>query len=311
MTQSAEEISKSSDNLSDIDLSQIINVVLKGKKFVIGLTSFAALSAVLISLSLTNYYRSESILVAADSQDLGSMSQYSGLASLAGISLPSAGGDSVVEIIEIIKSRAFVKHLLTFESILPSLMAPASYDKNTQKLIYDPVLYDANEMSWIKGPAPSYLEVYETYIGEVLTISQDKISGLVNITVEHISPLFARDFLMLIITESNNLKRQKDISTSNRSINHLKAELSNTSLIEIKESINQLVRAQLEKRMMANANEDYSLAIIEPPFIPEKKSKPSRALICIVATLLGGVLSVLILLIRHFFFTREPHFSKD
>ncbi len=309
MTQSIEEINKDSDGLSYIDLNQIVSVVWEGKRFVIGLTALVALSAVLFSLSLTNYYRSESILVAADSQDLGSMSQYSGLASLAGVRLPSSGGDGVVEIIEIIKSREFVKHLLSFEEILPSLMAPESYNKNTQELIYDPRLYDNNEMRWIEGAAPSYLEVHETYINEVLTISEDKITGLISITVEHISPLFARDFLMLIIAESNNLKREKDINTSNKSINHLKVELSNTSLIEIKESINQLVRAQLEKRMMANANEDYSLAIIEPPFIPEKKSKPSRALICIVATMLGGILSVLILLVRHYFFTKESNFS--
>ena len=309
MTQSAEEINKGSDGLSYIDLSQIVNIVWEGKRFVIGLTALLALSAVFYSLSLTNYYRSESILVAADSQDLGSMSQYSGLASLAGVRLPNAGGDGIVEIIEIIKSREFVKHLLSFEEILPSLMAPESYNQNTQELIYDARLYNTNEMRWIKGAIPSYLEVHETYIGEVLTISEDKITGLISITVEHISPVFARDFLMLIIAESNNLKREKDIDTSNKSINHLKAELSNTSLIEIKESINQLVRAQLEKRMMANANEDYSLAIIEPPFIPEKKSKPSRALICIVATMLGGILSVLILLIRHYFFTKKPNFS--
>jgi LPS O-antigen subunit length determinant protein (WzzB/FepE family) len=33
---------------------------------------------------------------------------------------------------------------------------------------------------------------------------------------------------------------------------------------------------------------------------PEEKSKPKRALICILATLLGGLLAVLVVLIRHY-----------
>ena len=52
--------------------------------------------------------------------------------------------------------------------------------------------------------------------------------------------------------------------------------------------------------MMAKISTDYILKIIEPPFVPEKKSKPQRALISILGTMVGGVLALLWILIRHY-----------
>ena len=172
MTQSEEKNLNDPGLLGEIDLKELFKIVWNGKRIIIGITAVFAIGAVVYSLMLTNYYKSESILVASDSQNLGSLSQYSGLASLAGVSLPSAGGDGVVEIIETIKSRVFVKHLLTFENILPSLMAPKSFDALSQELYFDLNVYDPQEKSWKSGLKPSYIETHETYISNVLTISK-------------------------------------------------------------------------------------------------------------------------------------------
>ena len=85
----------------------------------------------------------------------------------------------------------------------------------------------------------------------------------------------------------------------------MKEELSQTPFVEIKDSINQLIKAQLETRMMANIHEDYTLVMIEPPFSPEQKSKPARALIVVLATMLGGLLSVMIVLVQHYLLGKE------
>jgi len=87
---------------------------------------------------------------------------------------------------------------------------------------------------------------------------------------------------------------------SSQAIQYLKSELSKTSLVEIRESIHTLIEAQLETQMLAKINEDYILVEIEPPFIPEKKSKPSRAPIVFFTTMLGGLLSVIITLLKHY-----------
>jgi len=294
----------------EIDLTEVFNVIWEAKKLIIFITSIVAVCSVVYSLMLTNHYLSASVSVARESQDSGSLSQYAGLASLAGIGLPNSGGDEVVEVMEIVKSREFVKHLIAFDNVLPSLMAAKSYDRDSQKLYFDPKVYDTKTKTWIreptnnKGNKPSYLEAHKKY-RSILSISQDEMTGLVLIKIEHISPLFAKEFLELIIKEANTLKREKDIGTSNKALSYLKEELSKTPLVEIKESINQLIKAQLETQMMAKINEEYSLVMIEPPFIPEEKSKPNRSVIVVLATMLGGLLSIIIVLFRHYLLDKQ------
>ena len=290
----------------EISIIEIFNIVWEGKKLIILITSIFAIFSVVYSLNLPNYYLSESVLVSRDAQDSSALSRYSGLASIAGVSLPSSGSDPVIEMMEIIKSREFVKHLITFDNVLPSMMAVKSYDAVSQELFFDPKIYNAKTKTWTREPIktkdskPSYLEAHKSYLGGMLSIYQDKKTNLVHISVEHISPVFARDFLTLIIKEANALKRKKDIDSSGKALNYLKEGLSNTPLMEIKESINQLIEGQLETQMMAKINEEYSLVIIEPPFVPEIKSKPSRAITCILITMVGGMLSLGIVLIRHY-----------
>ena len=286
----------------EIDMKEIFNVIWESKKLIILITSIVSIGAVVASLMLTNYYQSESVLAARESQDSSILSQYSGLASLAGVGVSSTGND-VVEVIEIIRSREFVKHLLTFENVLPSVMAAENYDINSQELYFDPNKYDAKTKKWTSKP--SYLAAHKKYLDKLLSISQSKKTGLVSITIEHISPIFAKEFLALIIREANTLKREKDIATSTEALNYLKGELSQTSMLDMKLSINQLIKVQLETRMMAKINEEYSIVMIEPPFVPELKSKPHRALICLLTTFIGGLLSVMIVLVRYHFFGKE------
>ena len=289
----------------EIDLRELFNVIWEGKKLIILITSVVAICSIVYSLMLPNYYSSESVLIARDSQNSGSLSQYSGLASLAGVSLPSSGATPVSEVMEIIRSREFVKHLITFENVLPSIMAAKSYDAASQELYFDPEIYDAKTKIWIretsknKGTKPSYLQAHKAYLA-MLSISQDKKTGLIFMKIEHISPIFAKDFLALVIKQANTLNREIDIDSSSKALSYLKIELSQTSLVEIKKSINQLIEAQLETRMIASIHDEYSLILLEPPFIPEEKSRPGRSLIVILTTMLGGLLGVIIVLIRHY-----------
>ena len=188
------------------------------------------------------------------------------------------------------------------------MMAAKSYNSESQELLFDQKLYDSGTKTWKKKPIPSYIETHKTYTGMV-SISQDIKTGFISINIEHISPVFSKDFLELIIRESNELLRKKDMEESKQGLEYLTSELSKTPFVEIKESINSLIEAQLETQMLAQINQDYILIEIEPPFIPEKKSKPSRRLICVIGTMIGGMLSLLIVLIRHYFFVEEKQMA--
>jgi len=103
----------------EIDLRELFNVLWTAKKLIILITAIFAIGSVAYSLSLTNYYKSESLLFARNNSEAQGLGQYSGLAAMAGVSLPSSGVNKVDQTKELIQSRKFVNHLLTFENILP------------------------------------------------------------------------------------------------------------------------------------------------------------------------------------------------
>ena len=298
----------------EIDLRELFEVLWTNKIRIIVITGLISFSSIVISLMMTNYYTSESVLIARDQQDSGSLSDFSGVASLVGVDL-SGDGASVFKVLEIIQSREFTKHLITFDNVLPSIMAAESYDTSSKKIIFDPEIYDEESKTWTREPSangnviPSHLEAHREY-ADMLSVMKDKITGLISIKIEHVSPVFAHDFLSLIIQEANNLNREIDVKTTTKALTYLKAELSQTPQVEIKKSISKLIENQLETKMMASIYDDYILIPLEPPFIPDKKSGPVRSLIVILSTLLAGIFSVLYVLIRHYFSDRQVLSSK-
>ena len=95
---------QSSINYGDeINLYDLLRVIWKKKFYIGAITSLFVLISILYALSLPNIYKSSAILIPvdADSGMGGMLQQYSGMASLAGISLPSESGSKSKEAMEL------------------------------------------------------------------------------------------------------------------------------------------------------------------------------------------------------------------
>lgn len=299
-------------HLDEIDLRGLFKTLFRARILIISITFISGLCSISYALSLTNYYQSESVMsVRNNTENQGVLSQFGGAASLMGINLSSSGDNRSQQVVQLIQSRKFVKHLLTFDDVLLSIMAPKSYNKTTKSLILDEEIYDHDTKTWKGEPKedgsaqPSYLDVYGVYMEDLVSVSQDQGTGFVIISVKHISPYFAKDFLDLIITEANSFLRNKDLEESSQALDYLKSQLAEISLVELKESINTLIESQLEIQMLAKINEDYILVEIDPPYVPEKSLSNSKTLIVVFSTILGGLLGCIIALIREYLTRQE------
>tara|TARA_B100000902_G_C27322441_1_gene925653 strand:- start:12915 stop:13877 length:963 start_codon:yes stop_codon:yes gene_type:complete len=296
----------------EIDLKELFTVIWAHKKFIILLTACFAFTSVLYSLTLKNYYKSEAVLsVAGESGMRSSLAGLGSFATLAGINLPkSSAGDKSVVALETIRTRDFLRHLITIKNILPSIMAADSYDVQSKKIKFNPKIYNITNEKWVRKPPknlepkPSYLEAHKTYLN-MISVEQDKANNLISISVEHLSPIFAKELLELIINEVNEIIRSKDLQASSDAIMFLNNEIPKATLITMKEAINMLVQSQLETQMLSKVSKEYVLKLVEPPFIPEEKSKPKRALIGILGALLGLMISLVWVLVRHYIFSNE------
>lgn len=298
------------DNIpsDEIDIKEIVSIFWSTKFTIILITLIFAASSVFYATSLPNFYKSEALLKLSDNQNSGSSSlasSYGDLASRAGISIPNEGNNQAEFAMKVMKSRSFLKHLLDSHDILPSLMAPKYYDASSKKLILDSEIYNKDKGGWMREKPkygdiiPSHLEVYETAF-QAFSVSKDRDSGFISIEFEHLSPVFAKKFLELVILELNNVVRLKDMNESMSSLDFLREQFSKTQEKDIRFSISKLIESQLNTHMLASVRKEYLVNEIEKPFIPEFKSSPSRAIICITITLIGGIFSLIFVLIKHF-----------
>ena len=299
-----------SSDAREINLIELIHIFWKHKFFILFFTFIFSITALFYAFSLPNIYRSSSLVSAQSSISGPDLGGYAGLAAIAGINLPSSSGDKSDIVLETIRSREFLKHLISFEDILPALMAAKEYDPSTQQIIYDEELFDDNSGNWIRDveppfdPSPSYLEAHDSYLSD-FSAYQVPETGFIVLSFDHVSPNFAYNFLSLIISEINKWMMQKDLDESSKALAYLNDQASKTNLTNMNSSISNLIESNLETQMRARSNDDYALSIIDPPFTPELKSKPSRILILILGTLIGGLLSLLLVMINHYFIKKK------
>ena len=295
----------------EIDLRELFLVLWEGKLAIILGTALSALIAVLVALGLPNKYTAEALLAPRAEGGAGGTlaqlaSQYGGLASLAGINVGGLGGGGKGAIaIEMLKSREFFGEYL-YDHVLVDLMAAEGWDPVSKKTTLDASIYDSASQIWVRdvGPGvqvkPSVQEAHKAFVEGALKVNEDKQTGFITVATTHYSPSVARDWVLLIVNGVNDAVRARDVEEAENSIVFLNEQRQKTNLVSLSEVFAELIEQQTKTVMLAAASKEYVFQIIDPPVAPESKSEPSRALICILGVLLGGMLAVVSVLIRHY-----------
>ncbi|MFN4054722.1 MAG: Wzz/FepE/Etk N-terminal domain-containing protein [Alishewanella aestuarii] len=296
-----------SSNEDEIDLREIFVAVWQGKWFISAVTLVVAVFAVFYSLSLPNIYKSDALLAPVDGESSRGVSgQLGGLAALAGVNIGGGRADKTAVALEVLKSRDFIGRFIERHDLFATVMAAEKWEQVSNRLIFDSRIYIEDLNKWVrpvKAPfdsKPSLLESYEVF-SKALTVSQDKTSGLISISFEHVSPYEAHRILELLLVDINNEMRKRDLNESKRSIDYLNAELARTNLSEARTMLFSLIEEQTKTLMLANIRSEYVFNIVDPAVVPEKKSKPARAMICIILVSISIIASIFIVLVRYFF----------
>ena len=304
-------------NIADdeIDLRELFAVIWQGKWLIIAITALFAVASVVYAISQPNIYKSEALLAPAEQEGSGGLSalagQFGGLASLAGVNLGGGSSNKAQLAIEVLKSRQFTSDFIQKHNILADLMAAESWNMQTNTLVYDDEIYDAENNKWVREvkapfkPKPSMQEAYKEF-SEILTASTDKESGMVKIAIEHVSPYVAQQWVSWLIRDINQTMKQRDVLEALKSTEFLTQQLEQTQIADIRAVLYKLVEEQTKTIMFAKVRDEYVFKTIDAALVPEEKFKPKRALICVLGVLLGGMLSVMIVLIRHYVSNSKP-----
>jgi len=296
----------------EINLKELFSVLWSRKVLIASITTMFAIVSISYSLLLPNIYESKALLAPAMPEDslANKLGGYSSLAGIAGISLPADSGSKSTEAIERIKSYDFFVNQFIPHIEFKNLVAAKEWNQINNSISYDKNIFDNATSRWTRKinyprlAKPSYQEAYEIY-KKILKISEDKKTSFVSLSIEHRSPYISEKWTKLIILNINDHMRDIDKALADSSIVFLTSTSTNTNLAEIKRSISNLIEKQIQVLTLTEANKDYVFKLISSPVVPEKSTKPSRLIICILGTILGFIFSICTSLVLYFSSSRK------
>ncbi|XOZ33308.1 Wzz/FepE/Etk N-terminal domain-containing protein [Halomonadaceae bacterium KBTZ08] len=289
----------------EIDLRDLFLTLWHGKWLIISITLAFAVGGVVYALVQPNQYRAEATVAPATEEQGPKISgQLGSLASMAGVNIGESGGSKTVIAKQILQSRAFLSDFIRRHELAVPLMATEGWNQDAGEWMINREIYNPETAEWQKDEEdesrePTDWDLVKRF-RELLSVSQSDETGMITVSIESQSPVAAQQWVDQLVADINQHMRQKDVQDAQRRINYLRNQVDQTSITGMKQVFYQLIESETRTVMLANAQNEYVFETIDPAVVPQEKSGPQRALICILATMLGGMLSVFAVFVRSF-----------
>ncbi|WMN87497.1 Wzz/FepE/Etk N-terminal domain-containing protein [Vibrio parahaemolyticus] len=295
----------------EIDLRELFKAIWKGKWIIISTTFVCAIASVLYALSLPNIYKADTLLAPAESSSSAGLSkmagQLGGLAAIAGVNLGGGETSQTDLAVQVMKSRQFISAFIKKHDVLVPLMAVKGWDLSDNKLVFDEEIYDQDTGEWLREPQglrgskPTEQEAFSIFSRDILSVNQDKESGLYTVSVNHFSPYVAQQWVNWLVEDINKFMRERTIAETSQNLEYLNTQLQKTAIADMQSTFYKLIEEQTKSLMLAEVQDEFVFKTIDPAVAPELKDAPKRALICMLGSILGGLLGVAITLVLFMF----------
>jgi len=265
----------------EIDLLELIRTLLQAWKTIVGITILCTGLAVAYALCAPEVFKAETLLAPAQEEKSGASSmlgQFGGLAAMAGISIPS--DSNVEQVVATLNSRKFLRTYINQNKLIPVL-----FDE----------IWDADKQAWMVPSVedePTEQKAIEYFNENVLSVSEDKKSGLITLSISWKDPQVAAQWANDLVKQLNEQLREQAIADSKKRVGYLEQELAKTTLQDMRAVLYNLLESEKQKAMLANVNEDFALEVIDPAVAPETREKPKRTLIVALGGVCGGFLGI-------------------
>lgn len=297
------------DQEDEIDLLELWNVIWKGKWFIFGFTLLTTLIAVYVTLYvLPVTYKSDIVLQPTETT---SNSGLSALAANLPISLPISGGNNKNEnIVSFLNSRTIKQRLIEKYNLLPKF-----YSK----------IWDTENQKWeVNNPEdqPTVLKAIQEEFQKIFIIDQDTKTNLITISWIDQDPKFTKTMLLRTVKElkyyleneyESDAKREREfvdtqLKKSEKELEYWEKQIPSDKLTLSKiqreglaaQTVYTELRKQLELAKISEVKEVIRFKVLDQPFVPEKKFKPKRSMICALTIVVTGFLSIFLLFLKQF-----------
>ena len=235
-------------------------VVWRHKVIVAVVTALTVAVSVYLALTATPIFRATVVLTVVRESAVGGAGALAGqlgsLASIAGLSLGSAGEDRERQ--AVLESRYLIEEFVRRNSLQEAL------------------LHGSKQRS-------SLWNAVERFSRSVVNINEDKLKGTTTITMDWTDPHTAAEWANAYVALCNEILRSRAIDDASRSVDYLNKQIAETNVIEVQRVMYNLIEEETKTLMLANARREYAFTVVDPAVAPEQRISPRRTLM-----VLGG-----------------------
>ncbi len=264
-------------------------------RWVAGTILLSTVIFVAVAFLSTPVYRSTVVVVPMNfGKEAGAQSllnDLGGLASLADINIGQRDS-ATEEALAVLQSRSFLQTFITDHQLLPQLFA-SKYDAH------------APNGGWGSHKVPTLAQGVRYFKDNVLSISRDKKTGLIAVSVDWTNRQEASDWANDLIARVNAEMRSRTITTTAAYIDYLEKAREASPFVQTRDTINHLIEAQIRQRMIASVTHEYAFRVVDSalPADADDFVRPRRTLLIALGPVVGLLLCVLATLL----FVRSPN----
>jgi uncharacterized protein involved in exopolysaccharide biosynthesis len=265
---------------SVFDWSALVKAVAADRWIIAGVTLVFTTCGVAYALLAPQWYRADVVMVAADQKSMSSaLGQLGGLASLAGVSLPSG---SNTEPLAVLRSQGFARGFIESRELTKEILE--GFGESSSDDVRDAV------------------KLFETRVRSVV---EEKKAGTVTLSIIWRDPAVAADWANSMIRMLNERQRDKALQEAERNVAYLQKEIANSNVVSLQQSLGRVLEAEMQKLLLARGNHEFAYKVIDPAVAPKDRFSPRRPVIVALSLLIGIIFSLLIVSRRFLFLTTD------
>lgn len=270
--------------------SKLIRTLWRGRWLIVGcVLGFGILSAV-FSLLATEWYTAEVVLTPQASKGAQGLSgQLEGLGFLAGLASLGLGGAHTAEPIGVLESRDFARQFIEEHGLLHVFLA----DK-----------WDARLGQWKESDPkrqPDIRDAIDYFKKQVLSVSEDKKTGLVTVSIRWKNAAIAASWANEIVDRLNDQMRARALAEGEANVDYLQKQLTAATVVPVQQAVSKLLEQELQKVMVARGERQFAFRVVDHADVPKWRSWPKRRLMVALGVLGGGLVALAIIFVRELF----------
>jgi LPS O-antigen subunit length determinant protein (WzzB/FepE family) len=292
----------------EINLKGLFSVLWRGKYFII-IVTMISLAAGSLHLRGKDSQYSVSILLAPvqEGQSTPNFGNLGGLASLAGMSLPSSSASDFAKYEIMLKTQEISTLVFKEQNLIQELFSD-EWDENQQifrapkqnrtRLIknYVKELLTGQPPKEYTKPSPAKLT---EFIDKKIRINLDNKTLYLNLSAETSNPDLLTKLLVSMIKNTDELFKKKFIKEANDAVQFYQIKISKARSQEHREILASLIAKEERKLLLATRDGPFVAEILTGPNTSLNPTSPKASLILTLSISIGGFLSCGLLLIRN------------